>query len=101
MFKKAFAIFLAFATFISATGINKGMFAEGGQSQEYLVSGNNGEIRQIFKSTATKGGKAILKSVSIPRVKANPGVTAVRVSYTISFNSNPTNSSSLLSLIHI
>lgn len=95
MFKKAFAIFLAFATFISATGINKGMFAEGGQSQEYLVSGNNGEIRQIFKSTATKGGKAILKSVSIPRVKANPGVTAVRVSYTISFNSNPTNSSSL------
>ena len=95
MFKKAFAIFLAFATFISATGINKGMFAEGGQSQEYLVSGNNGEIRQIFKSTATKGGKAILKSVSIPRVKANPGVTAVRVSYTISFNSNPTNPNSL------
>ena len=95
MFKKAFAIFLAFATFISATGINKGMFAEGGQSQEYLVSGNNGEIRQIFKSTATKGGKAILKSVSIPRVKANPGVTDVRVSYTISFNSNPTNPSSL------
>lgn len=97
MFKKAFAIFLAFATFISATGINKGMFAEGGQSQEYLVSGNNGEIRQIFKSTATKGGKAILKSVSIPRVKANPGVTdvRVRVSYTISFNSNPTNLSSL------
>lgn len=95
MFKKAFAIFLAFATFISATGINKGMFAEGGQSQEYLVSGNNGEIRQIFKSTATKGGKAILKSVSIPRVKANPDVTDVRVSYTISFNSNPTNPSSL------
>lgn len=95
MFKKAFAIFLAFATFISATGINKGMFAEGGQSQEYLVSGNNGEIRQIFKSTATKGGKAILKSVSIPRVKANPGVTTVSVSYTISFNSNPTNPSSL------
>lgn len=97
MFKKAFAIFLAFATFISATGINKGMFAEGGQSQEYLVSGNNGEIKQVFKSTATKGGKAILKSVSIPRVKANPGVTdvRVRVSYTISFNSNPTNLSSL------
>lgn len=95
MFKKAFAIFLAFATFISATGINKGMFAEGGQSQEYLVSGNNGEIRQIFKSTATKGGKAILKSVSIPRVKANPGVTDVRVSYTISFNYSPTNPSSL------
>lgn len=95
MFKKAFAIFLAFATFISATGINKGMFAEGGQSQAYLVSGDNGEIRQVFKSTATKGGKAILKSVSIPRVKANPGVTDVRVSYTISFNSNPTNLSSL------
>lgn len=95
MFKKAFAIFLAFATFISATGINKGMFAEVGQGQEYLLSGNNGEIRQIFKSTATKGGKAILKSVSIPRVKANPDVTAVRVRYTISFNSNPTNPSSL------
>lgn len=95
MFKKAFAIFLAFATFISATGINKGMFAEGGQSQEYLVLGNNGEIKQVFKSTATKGGKAILKSVSIPRVKANPDVTDVSVSYTISFNSNPTNPNSL------
>lgn len=95
MFKKAFAIFLAFATFISTTGINKGMFAEGGQGQEYLVSGNSGEIKQVFKSTAAKGGKAILKSVSIPRVKKNSDVATVSVIYTISFNSNPTNPNSL------
>lgn len=95
IFKKAFSIFLAFATFISTTGINKGMFAEGGQGQEYLVSGNSGEIKQVFKSTATKGGKAILKSVSIPRVKKNSDGTTVSVSYTISFNSNPTNPNSL------